>query len=540
MTAMSRALANARMKRIRHDEGFAMLSVMMLMMVMTVLAIIVLAVVTSQVNPTLHAEKNSRTLSAAQAGIDAAASQLRNATSPDGTGAPAGDIHKLPCKVNGTVDGTGGETSYEAKVQYFLTDPVDEDVTWRNSNALTCYTGTGINGGVRSVPKYAMITSEGFDATSTSQVGRADRIVESAYTFQLTTKRISGGMILDTDSAFCLVATAAAAGSNIRYRPATSTYCQDQSELNSWTWADDYMLHLSATSLDGKIPLCITGRASSGGGGNPVTLQPCTTTAQDPLGQRWAWTGDYTWKGQNAANTSQINSFIVNEDSNVDNGDRLSVSTSSGFRSLTPLPAVGKGNASYDTKQVVNFNLYGRCLDVTRANINANFMIAYPCKQDPAGNGGFLWNHKWYYDEPPLGTESVTTKITVIPSAGNTYCLNTTATYRTQARPDPPGGNASALFPRFVNGSGNKDCSSGNTEWIRTGFSNDEDLAYTFRDNNGKCLSADGPKTAYEPQWTSIVVVTCDGSDNQKWNVPENPVGASLGDFAEVPGTDAG
>ena len=61
--------------------------------------------------PTLLANKNSRTLTAAQAGIDATIAQLRNATRLP-RGVPMGDIHKLPCTVTGTVDGTGGAAHY--------------------------------------------------------------------------------------------------------------------------------------------------------------------------------------------------------------------------------------------------------------------------------------------------------------------------------------------------------------------------------------------------------------------------------------------
>ena len=36
--------------------------------------------------------------------------------------------------------------------------------------------------------------------------------------------------------------------------------------------------------------------------------------------------------------------------------------------------------------------------------------------------------------------------------------------------------------------------------------------------------------------WTSIIEETCDGSDNQKWNVPDTPVTASVGDYQETTG----
>lgn len=523
-----------------NDEGFAMLSVVMLIMVISVLSMIVLAVVLSQIQPTLFTEKNGRTLTAAQAGLDAAAAQIRNAESPDGGGLPMGDIHKLPCVVEGTVDGTGGETTYSAKVAYFLENPVDRDDAWRANNALTCYLGTGINGGVRSVPRYAMITSEGFDATSTSQVGRADRVVEASYTFQLTTRKVSGGKILDDNGTFCLAAGSAAPGAFIYYRPASSDYCLEQTELNSWTWADDYMIHLSANDLDGKIPLCLTGTAGRTAG--YMTLRECTQSTTDPLGQRFSWTGDHTWRGQNAANTGYANIYVVNQDSVVNAGDRLYVNTSAANKSLTPLPAVGKGNASYLTNQVVNYNQFGRCLDVTNENIAYAYMIAYPCKQDPSGNQAFSWNHKWYYDEPIEGVESIQTQIRVIPSAGTRCLITTTTRGLVINQPDhlssgQYGGASGFRFPRFLTPGGAADCHSDTTIWTRYAYSDDNLKSYTIQDFYGRCLSAAGPKTANHPQWTSIVVETCSGSQDQKWNVDPDPVGATLGNFVELTGS---
>lgn len=508
------------------DDGFAMLSVVMLLIVMTVLSLVVLAVVLSQVNPTLFTEKNARTLTAAQAGLDAAASQVRNAVSDDGSGRDMGDIHKLPCTVQGTVDGTGGETSYIANIQYFVEDPAGQDQEWRDDEALTCYTGTGINGGVRAVPRYALITSEGFDATSTTQVGRADRVVEATYVFQLTTRKVSGGMILDDNSNFCLVAASASVGANIYYRNITSADCQDQTDFNSWTWADDYMIHLSANDLDGKIPLCLSGRAS-GSAIIYMTLQVCTTSTQDPLGQRFSWTGDHTWRGQNASNTALAATYIVNQDSSVGAGDRLSVTNASTYKSITPLPAVGKGNASYLTNQVVNYQQFGRCLDVTNASITYAFMIAYPCKQDPSGNGAFDWNHKWFYNEVADGQASVATQIKV--NNGSEYCLITTSS-NTNVGNNPTG---SFMAPRFVTSSNNADCSSNNTRWTRYGYSTDPNVAYTIQDRNGRCLATSQNSARYN-QWSIIIVTTCNGNESQKWNVDPDPVGAALGDFVEL------
>lgn len=505
-------------QNLRSDRGVALLSVLMLMLVVAVLGIVVMGAVLTQSSPTLATNKHSRTLAAAQAGLDAAASQIRNAESPDSLGELMGNMHMLPCTVEGFVDGTE-ETSYVATVQYFSQNPEGQDDQWREDEALTCYTGTGSNGGVRSVPRWAIITSEGFDDTATASEDRADRIVEVTYTFQLTTRRLNGGRIFIANDQFCAVATSTEAGAEIRFRSILSDDCKDETDVNLFSWAEDYMIHLSYTDRDGRIPLCLSGRPSGAQNPAPMTLQPCTTTDQDPLGQRFAWMSQHTWRGQNAANTAEANAYIVNQDSTVHSGDRLSVATSAGNPRPVPAPAVGKGNASYDTEQAVNYAQFGRCLDVTNGTIGYEFMIAYPCKQDPSGGMNFDWNHKWYYDEPAEGEESTSTKITVRP--GSTHCLISPS---------------SGPYPRFLTGTsgGNIDCSSNRTDWVRYGYSEDLTQAYTFQDLNGRCLSI-APDDKYN-DWSKIVVETCDGSDLQKWNHPDTPVDATMDGFTELTG----
>lgn len=532
-----------RLRRLvnHRDEGVAFLSVILLMTMVTFFAIVLLGLVLAQTTPTLLANKNSRTLVAAQAGIDAAVGQFRNATAPDISGQIMGDIHKLPCTVKGTVDGTGGATHYVTSIRYFTEDPDGQSESWREANALTCYTGTGTNGGLRAVPSFAVMTSEGFDDTATAMADRADRIIEAQYTFQLTTIKVSGGLIMDANSAFCLVATGLtdSATTYIRYQPASSADCATDSAYNLWSWRNDYMIHLTSSDADGKTPLCITGRNTGSANPSKMRLKACTTGTKDPDGQRWSWTGDYTWRGQNANNDAYADSYIVNQDATVDAGDYLSVANTPTYRSLTPTGAVGKGNASKATDQVVNQNLFGRCLDVTNEKINYSYLIAYPCKQDPSGKGGFSWNHKWRYTEPDEGVEWVSTQIKVTP--GSTYCLISTTATGLKGSPYYEGYDKA--FPRFVKGTSTLDCSDTSTWWKRYGFSYDPTKSYTFQDKDGKCLSANGPMITEDGgagTWTSIILATCDGSDGQKWNVPDSPVGASIGEYEEVTGRAGG
>lgn len=82
-----RYLLDRRFSRRGDDAGVAFLSVIMLLMVLTFFAVVVLGVVLSQITPTLYTNKSSRTLVAAQSGIDATIGQFRNATTKDSTGA---------------------------------------------------------------------------------------------------------------------------------------------------------------------------------------------------------------------------------------------------------------------------------------------------------------------------------------------------------------------------------------------------------------------------------------------------------------------
>ena len=255
---------------------------------------------------------------------------------------------------------------------------------------------------------------------------------------------------------------------------ASDAACATQTDVNSWSWRDDYMIHLTSTDQDGADPLCLSGRAVSA---TPLqmTLQKCDTGTQDPLGQRWSWTGDYTWRGQNSTNTAYANTYIVNQDATVDAGDYLSVANGPANKSLQPLGAVGKGNASYATKQVVNQTYFGRCLDVTNANINYSYMITYPCKQDPSGAGAFDWNHKWTYSEPPEGSNSISTQISV--NNGSKYLPHhqldcgprwkpweRVLTGRWERR------RSTCTTPSSSRVAGASDCASATTTWTRNGL----------------------------------------------------------------------
>jgi hypothetical protein len=538
LTRFTRQVIPARL--VNNESGIAIMSALMLMLIVTALSVLVLGFVLAEVRPTQFANKNTRTIAAAQAGIEVAVAQIRTSTAADGTGVQMGNILELPCEVRGPVEGAADGTGFEAKISYFTQDPAGRDATWRQDNALRCFT-TGSPKGVRAVPRFAIITSEGTDPSTKVIVDAADRTVEATYTFPLTTRNVSGGQITDDSGNYCLVANSLSAGSGVTFLSGASAACREKTDYNLWSWRSDYMIHLSSSDTNGRVPMCLSGRATSGTPAAMV-LRACNTGAGDPQGQLFQWTGEHTWRGQNAANTDISNT-------------RIKVATIGGVRTLgvvnansganpIPLPEVGKGNASKDTDQVVNQQKFGRCLDVTDENLSKAYMITYPCKQDPSGQGQFSWNHKWYYTEvdPDSTTQSVSTKIYVRHGNTTQNCLITTNTQgvnmssslnRTSGSLTMDGVSTSR-FPIFRTSSNGIDCSSANSNWTRNGDTGVKETSWTFVDRNGRCLSANGPKM--HVGWDAVVVETCNGSNNQKWNVPEDPVEGTLTGFEELTG----
>jgi hypothetical protein len=196
-----------------------------------------------------------------------------------------------------------------------------------------------------------------------------------------------------------------------------------------------------------------------------------------------------------------------------------------------PSPAVGAGAASYTTQQLVNYQEFGRCADVTHTDINKSFMIVYPCKQDPTGNNAFSWNHKWVYTEParnyatgvvPLlctGSEDAECKsgpqqIRVTPSS--TYCLTVVDTT-----------GVSELVFKSCDGSAKQ-------RFTRYTHVPDQAKAWTIQDAYGRCLTADSTDK-FEGNWSKLRMKPCgSGALDQKWNAPPQSSSASFGSFREV------
>lgn len=520
------------MRRIHHilsrvnrtDDGVAMLSALIAIMIMTALTVLVMGLVVSQVMPTQFARKNTRTIYAAEAGIESALGQLRTAVgAPDVTGAVYGSTAKLPCSMTGTVSDPGGPLSYTVSIRYYTDNPAGRDATWLNANKMACTDGSG-TGGLQ--PQYAYVSSAGSaQGGGALAPNQANRSMSSIYRFNVTSTNVSGGRIYTFNTKYCLQADSVADGSYVTYKAFADCGNDDDREL--WLWNADYQIKLAVTTLAGSTPLCITGPGTAYNT-EKVKLRPCKSSSDTARwNQLWSWQGGSHWEGETTSISGYSGVCLFqysqsNADSSMRNQNLYAGKTCASdqeWGSFNPDPALGAGAASYATHQVINFLEFGRCFDVTGENVSSTFMIIYPCKQDPASATGFNWNHKWFYTEPAPGASSSGPQNIYI------YYLNNTSSKYCLMSPTPESGSP---YPTL-----STNCTDQRTQWTRFGDTGNYGTSYRFVDYKGRCISL-GDK--YNGAWSKMIVTGCTTGLDQKWNAPSENVQASVGNYLETVG----
>ena len=515
-------------KASRGDEsGAAMITALLAILVTAMFAIVMLGVILSQVVPTQLQQATTRTVFAAEAGVNAVVGQIRNAAAPpDGTGKVYGDRTKLPCTATGTVTSAGTALNYQATIQYYIEDPTTQPDSWRTSHALSCSPGFGPS----EDPTHALIESSGTGLVVQNAPGNVQRTIEVVYAFQISNANIPGGYIYSWDKSkpgvpdrFCLEAVLPRAGEYVKYVAAADCGARNVRQL--WVYDKDYRIKLasSTTTNSGADSLCITGNPN---GSTPVkvTLELCAAaTDVARWNQLWSWMGDATWQGEKS-DISDYSSYYLSSgvSGSVNVGSYLQVWNQTGaaeWNSYDPDPRVGPAKAGVSTHQLVNYYEFGRCADVTHQQVGESQMIAYPCKQDPSiAQNKLAWNHKWYYNEPTntqgsLGPQQITV------NNGTTYCLTSV--------------NADKGFVTF------KSCSASNAgqKWTRYAQMDTYDQSWVFKDGYGRCLDL-GPwyhlGLSDQESWSTLVTNPCDSSLGQKWNAPPNLSSATLGGYWEL------
>lgn len=525
---LRKALRNPRSDEAG-EQGVAMVSVVLFMIMLSGMSLVLLGVILGQLGPGYAAQKGTKTVYSAQAGLQTSLNAIRAATKTV-AGKTVGDLTKLPCKIKANIEGGTGSVGYTTQVNYYLEDPTGRSEAWLNSstNKLACssnnYTGA-------TQPKYAYIVSSGYGESAAGRdANESNRSVAAVYKFQISNVNIPGGRMFTYDRGHCMQADSTTAGSKIKFLPASS--CATNNDRQLWAYGTDWKIKLASSIINaGDIGLCVTARA--GDNSNFATLETCVTSpTASHAKQLWSWNGDSGWSGQNPTNDG-VSGCLTRADVKVGSQTSSYLLATTPCATFAPDPAVGAGAASFDTKQIVNYKEFGRCLDVTDKDINKSFMITYPCKQDPSGKNAFDWNHKWTYQEPDIaGGQTVRTdqnikvSLSDTATASNTYCLTTPTT------------QSGSKYPTF------RLCSEGGDrqKWTRVHKRpGDYGGSYLFIDTFGRCLAADASdkmvnSSGARTDWSKITVTTCNGGLEQKWNAPAVENSAEFGGFKETDG----
>ena len=477
------------------DDGSAILMVLMAIMVASGLSILVLGMIVAQVNPTLLARKNMTTLQAAQAGLDATLSQLRNATVYDvATSQTLGDRSQLPCgDVSGTVGGVPNNPAYTVSVRYYIRDPSGQPSSWLDANKLEC-TGTG----PALTPSFAYLSSAGVaDDVKGAEGNIADRTVVTTYQFSLTNSNVLGGLVHaydDGNGSTLSLCFDAQKNAPVDGDPAFLVTCQDGKTSQLFAYRKDLSIVLAATQkaedgdLSGK---CLTGSWPGDATVTPVTFATCNGSPS----QKWGFDDSAHFRLSNPAATDLSNLCLMGQFDNVSGTPIVMSNFTGGYcggynrrDTWRPDATVGAGAAGPGTQQLVNYYEFGRCFDVSNQDINYAWMIDFPCKQNP-NPAKVTWNQKMTYNADNNWIYTLHT-----PS-GKNYCVTTT--------------NAEGAYVVMTL------CSQSNPaqKWTPSGDTGVYSTSYTLVDGNGRCLGVGPPR---DRQRLAGAVVVDPGADLQR------------------------
>jgi len=498
---------------LRDDEG-SLPMVMLVMLIGLALGAVLVPTVLVQDRATVFVASRENSLAAAQAGIDVVVGRIRTATA-GGTGVPA----KIPCAAAASpltgVVGTPNVAGYSVSVTYYVNDPVANP----GSAAMLCVANRGTYDPAtgRTVPSYAKITSTGTDTTPGSTSGRSDgRTLITTYVFQTTNRNVAGGpnriyppsggtnMCLDAGS------SQPTAGTVLALRACSTSVPPAQQQV--YSYRSDLTLQLSiAASTAYPNGLCLDTTTSGGFpvAGSTVVLAACAALGSPTFSQQWSFndSGAFQASQSDSATSGTLPNLCLTVTAQTPGTQVTLASCDNGLQSQAQawLPAPSVGNGAAAAPQLVNFQQFGRCLDVTNQDVTKDHMIMFPCKQNPL-RSQVTWNQKFTYD-PSTGW------LSTIPNAGNgvKWCLVSPNTENGWVR------MTQCAQPGYVTGVTARQLTWTEFDGAATVPTSKR---YTIVDSSTdatRCLSILTPP-ANDADWFYASVATCNGGTAQKWN----------------------
>ncbi|WP_449063122.1 RICIN domain-containing protein [Planomonospora algeriensis] len=492
-----RSLVSAAAHRGDGDRGSLPMALLITLVAVSLSALLV-PVVLNQISSTRATMERTRALHAAQAGIDTALGQIRaasKAAASDGT--REGLLEQLPsCEMAGSLspDASLRPPRYRVEIAYLDVD----------DNELGCVP--------TDVPDRALLTSTGIDGPDGAfdEGTPGTRSIEATYSFQTTNANIVGGQIrlaqANGADPLCMdagLAEPVLAGTRLQMQK-----CQPGAGQQRFAYTQDLFLKLvDSESSTATLGMCLD-TPSSQATGAYVVFQPCQPT-RIPR-QQWSLNDNSNFQGTSDGAT--LNSYCFNLSSPGLPGSYVTLGTcgtTANRQVFRPQTGVGTGMAGPATGQIVNYEQFSRCVDVTGFQTNPTYLIVWFCKHVP--NGSIRWNQKWSI--PAASATGTTGRIRTVADGGTGYCLRS------------PGSTAAGQYVRLTS------CAATGTlpielRWTVFGDTGDYATGYRIMDGYGNCLvptdlTVPNPDT-HTDGTSKVKVAVCDRSELQKWNAPAN------------------
>lgn len=571
LRARTRAWLSGRIPAYSDTGSIAM--ALLVAIVGSGIAAVLIPMVIVQIHSTNFDNSRARELSAAQAGTAVALGMVRAAVEGGD-----GVTKDLPCTTTQPITGSYGDAdaglNYRASVAYYTQNPLGQDADWLatygttgDAHGMLCVSGIGTyywnsDGTAEQVPSYVLITSTGSDS-------RGGRTLRSTYYVKTTNANVAGGTIAvytSSSAKFCMDAGSADPSgptpTAVVLQPCRSPVAQQQ----AWAYRADLSIQLvSSVTTQHPNGLCLTAGSASDSAesaNEPILLQKCAALGDTPWNQMWSSDDNAALEGATNSTPAQWKQ----QDHGGWNGLCLDVASQASGVPVTlqgcqggiqnnrqtwvPSPDAGSGMAGAGQEQMVNFQQFGRCMDVTNQRLTGSswsdletsqggnlYMIAYSCKQSPSGV--VTWNQTFrMVDIGPAAGGGELVQWQTTQDNTNYYCLASPGKTYSDTQPDGAHDTWVTVTPCPANPAANNA-----TVWTRydgTDANGDPwpmGTKYTVQDYQGHCLSlSDRSTDAYIGQYSKVVVTPCDPNNPkvQMWNALPDVQPPALRDLTEI------
>ncbi len=516
MSIITRAVARSR--RRGEDEG-SMVFAMLVVVIGLLMSALMTPMLLTQLTSTTNTRRETHELSAAEAGVDIMMGHIRAASDTSGNGLLA----KLPC---GTLTGSASAASnenYQTTVVYYKNDPTGQSASWlaNTSNQVQCIVG----GGAISAPAFALITSLGTDQSSGSFPAGQIRTLTATYIFKTSNANIPGGAIHVFQTSSTDMCLDAGTGNPAVGTIVTIQVCKSGAISQKFAYNANLTLELSASVTSTQpLGLCLDAGANPAAGAL-VAFQPCSLNTIPQ--QQWSFNDSANFMNTKS-DGSNVGSLCFNVQTENTAGSLIVLSSSCGttndIEAFSADAAVGAGAAGPTIGNLVNFQEFGRCLDVTNQVPTSSYMIVWPCKQNP-NPANLTWNQLWALPTIAASATSASGRITTNSTNSSypkgLYCLTS------------PQSTVAGQYVVLTLCGGT---TPANQTWTVYGNTGTYATSYVIKDSSASpgpyCLQPTDPNATNPDffgsgsQISKVVVAVCNGSGLQKWNAPpgiQNP-----------------